>query len=428
VAPPTHKRRKSSCSSDIVERRPKKGDEDYIKRPENAFILFRRKCCEDRQAEEEAAKAEGAKKPRQADLSKTISQMWKSLPSEERLKWEQLAKDKKREHEQMYPHYVYRPQRSKDKDGKTKVNKKALPFKKLDESDSLSFVVPVSRPHGRSASAPTPPPYQSIQIPNIYNLTPSCPTSPSLLPMISRRSAHPDIMANFDYLPSNTNTFVPPAFPMSGQFQVSSSCFTSCPISKRFFFSQSSDFLGNIFNTGVNAAEHRNSEPTLQHLTIGSPDALLLPANQIISPASSFDSGSSGPSSPSSGPYTPTTAVLPSTDFTQFTSSSGDAALDAQAQAEIDLQLQMQMQQEFANFTWDSTSVWSSEPSILLEDDFDINSIPPIELGVPKYIDNIHVANPGLEYRQDFSRYCDDKHNVDAGLLGFEELMAGHNY
>jgi hypothetical protein len=86
------------------------------------------------------------------------------------------------------------------------------------------------------------------------------------------------------------------------------------------------------------------------------------------------------------------------------------------------------MQQEFANFTWDSTSVWSSEPSILLEDDFDINSIPPIELGVPKYIDNIHVANPGLEYRQDFSRYCDDKHNVDAGLLGFEELMAGHNY
>ncbi|KAF9052016.1 hypothetical protein BJ165DRAFT_1331675, partial [Panaeolus papilionaceus] len=47
------KRRKSSCSSDLVERRPKKGDEDYIKRPENAFILFRRKCCEDRQAVEE---------------------------------------------------------------------------------------------------------------------------------------------------------------------------------------------------------------------------------------------------------------------------------------------------------------------------------------------------------------------------------------
>jgi hypothetical protein len=130
VAPPTHKRRKSSCSSDVVERRPKKGDEDYIKRPENAFILFRRKCCEDRQAEEDAAKADGAKKPRQADLSKTISQMWKSLPPEERQKWEQMAKDKKKEHEQLYPNYVYRPQRSKDKDGKTKSNKKSSLLKK----------------------------------------------------------------------------------------------------------------------------------------------------------------------------------------------------------------------------------------------------------------------------------------------------------
>ncbi|KAH9991886.1 hypothetical protein BJV77DRAFT_906672, partial [Russula vinacea] len=42
-----HRRRRSTVS-DISERRPKKGDEDYIKRPENAFILFRRKCCEDR--------------------------------------------------------------------------------------------------------------------------------------------------------------------------------------------------------------------------------------------------------------------------------------------------------------------------------------------------------------------------------------------
>jgi len=220
VAPPTHKRRKSSCSSDIVERRPKKGDDDYIKRPENAFILFRRKCCEDRQAEEEAAKAEGAKKPRQADLSKTISQMWKSLPPEERQKWEQMAKDKKREHEQLYPNYVYRPQRSKDKDGKTKGNKKPSLLKKLDESESLSFVVPVARSHGRSASAPTPPPYQSIQIPNVYH-TPSCPTSPSLLPMISRRSAHPGHPEDiFDYLPSS-NPFVPPTFPMPGQFEAS---------------------------------------------------------------------------------------------------------------------------------------------------------------------------------------------------------------
>ena len=216
---PEHKPRKSSCS-DLAERRPKKGDEDYVKRPENAFILFRRKCCEDRQqAEEGGAAADGpTKKQRQADLSKTISQQWKSLSAEERQFWEQMAKDKKKEHEQLYPNYVYRPQRAKDKDGKTK-NKKA---KKFDEdAGSLSFVVPVHR-HGRSASAPTPPPYQSIQIPNVYPMTPSCPTSPSLLPMISRRSAHPghpdEVMSSFDYLPNNS--YAPlPSFPVPGQFE-----------------------------------------------------------------------------------------------------------------------------------------------------------------------------------------------------------------
>lgn len=219
----SHKRRKSSCSSDIAERRPKKGDEDYIKRPENAFILFRRKCCEERQAEEEAAKADGAKKPRQADLSKTISQMWKGLPSQERQKWEAMAKEKKKEHEQLYPNYVYRPQRSKDKDGKNKPNKKTSLPRKLDEGESLSFVVPVARPHMRSASVPTPPPYQSIQIPNVYHLNPSCPTSPSLLPMISRRSAHPghpeDVMSNFDFKPSAN--YAPPSFSTPNQFEAS---------------------------------------------------------------------------------------------------------------------------------------------------------------------------------------------------------------
>ncbi|KAF8419623.1 hypothetical protein L210DRAFT_3372342, partial [Boletus edulis BED1] len=80
-------------------------------RPGNAFILFRRQCCEDRQAAvEEAAAADGpTKKQRQADLSETISQQWKALSPEERLYWEALAKEKKREYELMYPNYVYRP-------------------------------------------------------------------------------------------------------------------------------------------------------------------------------------------------------------------------------------------------------------------------------------------------------------------------------
>jgi hypothetical protein len=181
-----HKRRKSSSTD--VERRPRKGDENYIKRPENAFILFRRKCCEDRQ-QEEGATDSPVKKQRQADLSKTISQQWKSLSPEERQYWEHMAKEKKKEHEQMYPNYVYRPQRSKDKPKPKKTLKSRRTENEHEtDSESLSFVVPMAPPrhHGRSASAPTPPPYQAIQIPNVYYMT-SCPTSPSLLPMISRR-------------------------------------------------------------------------------------------------------------------------------------------------------------------------------------------------------------------------------------------------
>jgi hypothetical protein len=126
-----HRRRSSACSSISLslerngtgvptnERRPKKGDEDYIKRPENAFILFRRSCCL-KKNEEEAANAENGentqqRRQRQADLSKTISQQWRSLAPEERKYWDDLAKQRKKEHEEMYPWYVYQPTRNKEK-------------------------------------------------------------------------------------------------------------------------------------------------------------------------------------------------------------------------------------------------------------------------------------------------------------------------
>ena len=210
--------RTASCD---VDRRPKKGDEDYIKRPENAFILFRRKCCEDRQlAHEEAAhSAEGpAKKQRQADLSKTISQQWKSLSPEERQYWEDLAKEKKKEHEMMYPNYVYRPQRTKGKDDKSK--KKAIKGGRRGseaetDNESVSFILPFPHNrHGRSASAPTPPlAYQHISVPNVY--MPSCPTSPNLLPMIARRASHPGhhpVVSHFDFLPTGDNLAPPSSY------------------------------------------------------------------------------------------------------------------------------------------------------------------------------------------------------------------------
>ena len=233
TAPPpsqasSHRRRRSTAS-DIGERRPKKGDYDYIKRPENAFILFRRKKCEERQAaqEEDDGSSGPVKKQRQADLSKTISQQWKSLPAEERQYWEDLAKEKKKEHEAMYPNYVYRPQRNKDKKGKKGKGRKD--GDQDTDAESFSFLVPVSSSpsrslsrdfsssghghgHGRRAvSAPTPPAaFQPIQLPTVW--MPSCPTSPRLIPRISGRSPAPPVanippptesapLTTFDYAP-----------------------------------------------------------------------------------------------------------------------------------------------------------------------------------------------------------------------------------
>ena len=215
----THHRRKSSTSSisSDEERRPRKGDSDYIKRPENAFILFRRKCCEDRQAAASEDIHDGrTKKERQADLSKTISQKWRCLTTAERKVWEDMAKARKKEHEAMYPNYVYRPQRSKDK-AKGKKNDKADP--KGDEASfDVGFVLPTpSQPKGRSASAPTPFPYQAIVLPGVYQTAPSCPTSPSLLPMITQyvaQTGQPENCANnFDFLPDEN--FMPPSNQMN---------------------------------------------------------------------------------------------------------------------------------------------------------------------------------------------------------------------
>ncbi|KAF5311069.1 hypothetical protein D9619_007656 [Psilocybe cf. subviscida] len=470
---PASKRRKSTSSGSVdpAERRPKKGDEDYVKRPENAFILFRRQCCEDRQAllDGEPAGGVAAKKQRQADLSKTISQQWKSLSAGERKIWEDKAALKKREHEQLHPGYVYRPQRAKDKDGRARNKKNSIagaiassstagsetgPAKKHEfEAESLTFTIPMLRaPGSRSASMPTPPPYQTIQVPNVYGFNTSCPTSPSLMPMISRRSAYPgfqppqpkDNVMDFDFVP-NPSYVAPASFAMSSQFESNL---------------QSSDFLRSMWNAPPSNMHHgvaplhqfsfTNSADNMHHQKPTS----LLPAHQIISPSNSIGStgsgsGSSGPSSPANGPFTPISAYTPSShsamsmaqlglgfpsqqQHQQTDDGSDAAALQAVAHAEMDRQMEMQLQQEFAAFTWGGAWSGSTEPAVLTDADFDINCIPPLELGGPKYTESmaLPLGGPGLEYGGGAQDYAHGQFHVDEGhgLMAFDDMMTGQTY
>ncbi|CCM05857.1 uncharacterized protein FIBRA_08093 [Fibroporia radiculosa] len=388
----SHKRRRSTAS-DIVERRPKKGDEDYIKRPENAFILFRRKCCEDRQAKDEAEEATGpVKRQRQADLSKTISQQWKTLPAEERLYWEELAKEKKKEHEAMYPNYVYRPQRVKDKAKAAKKGKsrRADGEPDTDAESSISFVLPVPSPprslsrdslpigraqNRRAASAPTPPPaYQTIQLPTVY--MPSCPTSPSLnplaIPRISRRPTHippptdSDPLTHYEYLPHDS--LFPPPFNQSVPFEPN----------------QATDQLfQQMFQLEQPALAGQVNGPILHSLSIprepsSLPPSLMSPAesvasSQFLSPVDHFTSPVS-PSSPQGGPFTPVDSL------SMMSLSLANNACGQQIGGMPDNAGEL----AYSAFTWPDSSLWSAE-DMMIPDDFDLNSIPPIELGLSQY-------------------------------------------
>lgn len=412
----THKRRKSSTSLD-VERRPKKGDEDYVKRPENAFILFRRKCCEERAAEE----AEGAaRKQRQADLSKTISQQWKGLSAEERQYWERLAKEKKKEHERLYPDYVYRPQRQRDKDGKVKKNKKRRGEYEHDtDSDSVTFVIP--RPHGRSVSAPNRPVlYHSIQIPNVY-VSPSCPASPSTptsqLPMISRRSAHPGHPEEeFDFHPNDN--LMPPLFGQ-GAFEAN--------------LSVSSELLRSMFSLDPHGSP-------LEPLDFD-PSSMLHP----LSSASSIGSGSSGPSSPQSGPFTPTSSTMLEHSFSQLDTSDsrrpsihGEGDWDLPHMGMEMLQYpESNMPQDFcdSSFSWgteNSSPMWNNPDSAVMfaGDDFDVNAIPPIQLGVPKYNGELPASqsHSELEYVEFGQQQHSPDQYIDERIMGFDDMIVGRSF
>ncbi|KAJ7051547.1 hypothetical protein C8F01DRAFT_1262623 [Mycena amicta] len=239
--------------------RPKKGDADYVKRPENAFILFRRQACAEHAGSSSSPSSPSPAssppststsssplptpapapitlvglpaKARQADLSKAISAQWRALSAEERAKWEAMAAEKKREHEEKYPGYVYRP-RKKPPRGSTNVADlermsltptpmpMPIPPPHQPLAPSVEFVLPAPRlPLPRSSSVPPPPhPYHTIQIPNVYaggyhtyspfTASSSPPTNQtqdfSLLPMIMASASKRESTntSGFDYLPA----------------------------------------------------------------------------------------------------------------------------------------------------------------------------------------------------------------------------------
>ncbi|KAJ3760013.1 hypothetical protein EV360DRAFT_81595 [Lentinula raphanica] len=372
-------------------RKPKKGDDGYIKRPENAFILFRRKCCED----EEASSQGVTKRKRQADLSKLISQQWKALTTEERRYWEDRAEERKKIHQKMYPDYVFRPQRVRDQDGKArnkKYTKRKASTRKEDDTNEVAFVLPQVK---RSTSAPTPPPssYQTIHIPTLIPSYTS--TSSSLLPMISQRAGHvgdpEDIMANFDFCPESLST---PSY--------------SSPRYEAGLWG--TDLHQEVFDYPIQEPSWTESRDEARFRPpVLSTDYSLIPS-----------CAASNASSPVSGPFTPISSIASHTSSGQWFDVPRSNTWNDR-------------QQEFASRTvvpipcemngfldpCDPSMVWRTEASsMLLQSDFDLDVIPPIELKLPLHGDSAsHIDFPSEELTGDDKRRdLKDYLRTDCGL------------
>jgi len=240
----------------------------------------------------------------------------------------------------MYPDYVYRPQRVRDQDGKAR-NKKYTKRSRgrnaqhdADADGETAYVVS-PRPISRSNSAPTPS-YHTIHIPTVF-ARPSCPSSPSLVPMITRRAAYSgaaeNIMSNFDYFPSNRSSDPMQQAGLEADLQ-------------------SSDLMRDLFD---------------------------LPAQR--------QSLSSATSSLTSGPYTPS-FVLGQQNFAQFSPTD---SCDPDQQVPSDLNVQMGTDAiAGSSYPWNPNAIWQTEPSMLMGNDFNLDEIPPIELkqGIFNYGDD----------------------------------------
>lgn len=421
-APPaptkTHRRRRSTAS-DINERRPKKGDEDYVKRPENAFILFRRKCCEDRNSALGAGEAgEGGdkastptKKQRQADLSKAISREWKALTAEERQYWEELAKEKKKEHEQLHPNYVYRPQRVKGKKAATLKGKGKKPDDEEMDDGEISFIMPLSvRPGRRAASAPTPPYQQHITVPPVFMS--STPASPSMVPTGARRPSFPFPAQNggfnFDFAPSD-GLQQPYPEPQGWDPNVNGSA----------------GFVGTFDPTPFFVDNNNKNDVSLDSFG-GCPDQrMFAPSQQLL--VSSYAAGSSGPPSPDDRPFTPTSSL-------EVIGISGDIWQQHEAICMTDVPTSQcppeMLEFEYRPFAWPSATIkgWTNGSQPLFNEDFDLSSLSPIELEGVKYSDDPKAATvesmgPGFPHEQ----YCSPAH-MDVDRLGHDPFTAMFGY
>lgn len=171
-----------------------------------------------------------------------------------------------------------------------------------------------------------------------------------------------------------------------------------------------------------------DNQRLLPALDVSGEHTSLLPAHQIVSPASS-----SGPSSPVSGPFTPTSSLL-SHDFSLNGGLHYEPSSPTEEQLHLGLEVQLQQELDHYNnnsYTWgQSSNLWPAGSEIIIGgDDFDLNAIPPIELGIPKFGEDFSslggCGNGDVSDIYASQEFIDHPHHyLDHNLVGYGEMVS----
>lgn len=121
-------------------------------------------------------------------------------------------------------------------------------------------------------------------------------------------------------------------------------------------------------------------------LDIDGEPSMVIPPLETGSP-SSVGSGSSGPPSPQQGPFTPTNSIL-ANSFAQLTTCNSTVKVD-DIDANPDMELEVRLQPDLDNFdpyAWiNSSGLWPTSAEVVIGgDDFDLDTIPAADFGIPK--------------------------------------------
>ncbi|KAL5513873.1 hypothetical protein ACEPAG_2634 [Sanghuangporus baumii] len=113
---PTKKPLAPSTSQSEAQSHARKREEGYIKRPSNAFILFRTDFVTQ-------GRIPSSLESHSQNLSRIAGAVWKSMSEEEKAPWKRKAAEVKEEHKRMFPKYEYHPTDSYALRGRRKVVK-----------------------------------------------------------------------------------------------------------------------------------------------------------------------------------------------------------------------------------------------------------------------------------------------------------------